>query len=139
MKTLYLRSLEELERVAEEFIRLINNHKVLAFYGEMGAGKTTFIKTVCRMLGVTENITSPTFSIVNEYIAKENKLIYHFDCYRLKNLKEAYDIGAEEYLYSGNLCFIEWPEIIEDLLPDHTLKINLKVLANQQREIILHV
>lgn len=135
MKTLYLTSLSELENTGKEFISLMGENKVFAFYGEMGAGKTTFIKTVCQLLGVEENITSPTFAIVNEYITRENSLIYHFDCYRLKNIQEAHDIGAEEYFYSGNVCFIEWPEKIDDLLPGNVVSVKISVLPDQQREI----
>ena len=137
MKTLQLKSLHQLEEVASEFIRLMDAGTVFAFYGEMGAGKTTFIKAVCRLLGVEENITSPTFAIVNEYIAANDSLIYHFDCYRLKNLKEAYDIGAEEYFYSGNICFVEWPEKIEDLLPANTVNVKITVQAHQKRVITI--
>ena len=135
MNTLYLKSLDQLETVAKEFIKLMNDHYVFAFYGDMGAGKTTFIKAVCRLLGVEENITSPTFAIVNEYITNKDSLIYHFDCYRLKNIQEVYDIGAEEYFYSGNICFVEWPERIEDLLPGNTTLVKIKVLPDQERQI----
>lgn len=137
MNTLHLKTLSQLEKVASEFIQHMNNKTVFAFYGNMGAGKTTFIKAVCRLLGVKENITSPTFAIVNEYLAANDTLIYHFDCYRLKNLKEAYDIGAEEYFYSGHLCFIEWPEKIEDLLPSNVVNITINVLPNEERQIII--
>ena len=135
MKKIALYSLNELESAASQFIGIMGNHKVFAFYGEMGAGKTTFIKIVCQLLGVKENITSPSFSIVNEYIAENNSSIYHFDCYRLKNIEEAFNIGAEEYFYSGNLCFIEWPEKIEELLPDTAVHIKISVDANEQRTI----
>ena len=137
MNTLQLKSLNQLEEVATAFIKQMDNRTVFAFYGEMGAGKTTFIKAVCRLLGVSENITSPTFAIVNEYIAANDSLIYHFDCYRLKNLKEAYDIGAEEYFYSGNVCFVEWPEKIEDLLPANTVNVKIEVQPNQERLITI--
>lgn len=137
MNTLHLKSLNQLENAAREFITHMNDQTVFAFYGDMGAGKTTFIKAICQLLGVKENITSPTFAIVNEYIAENDSLIYHFDCYRLKNLKEAYDIGAEEYFYSGHLCFIEWPEKIENLLPANTVNVRIKVLSNKERQITL--
>lgn len=135
MKTIPLNTLNDLEPAAKQFIELMGNHKIFAFYGEMGAGKTTFIKTICRLLGVKDNITSPTFAIVNEYISKNNSSIFHFDCYRLKNTEEAFNIGAEEYFYSGSLCFIEWPEKIEELLPDTAVRVKISVEANQRRSI----
>jgi len=135
MEAIKINSLTELKKAAQQFIRLIGDHKVFAFYGSMGAGKTTFIKAICKELGVLENITSPTFAIVNEYSANDNRIIYHFDCYRLKDNREAYDIGAEEYFFSGNLCFIEWPEKIEELLPAETVNINILVLEDESREI----
>ena len=137
MNTIKLNSLKGLQQAAEQFIAAIGQQKVFAFYGEMGAGKTTFIKAVCRHLGVTENITSPTFSLVNEYFTEKGNTIYHFDCYRLKNIQEACDIGVEEYFYSNNLCFIEWPEKIEDLLPLNRVDVNINVLDNGKREISL--
>lgn len=139
MVKIELNSLDQLETAANQFIDLIGNNNVFAFHGEMGAGKTTFIKKVCRLLGVEENITSPTFAIVNEYFTTSDQSIYHFDCYRLKNTKEAYDIGAEEYFYSGNLCLIEWPERIEDLLPQTTVVVNINVLPSGEREILVHI
>ena len=111
-------SLENINESATEFIKLIGEEKVFAFNGNMGAGKTTFIKSICEELGVKETINSPTFSIVNEYEATDGRTIYHFDCYRIETLEEAMEIGVEEYLYSGNLCFIEWSENIAPLLPD---------------------
>lgn len=117
----------------------MGNNKVFAFYGEMGAGKTTFIKAVCRALGVTDNITSPTFALVNEYLDKNGSPIYHFDCYRLKSIAEAYDIGAEEYLYSNQVCFIEWPEKIEEMLPLNRVVVSIIVLPNLQREITINM
>lgn len=110
--------------------------KILLFYGEMGAGKTTFIKAFCKVLGVEDNVSSPTFSIVNEYAYPEG-IIYHFDCYRLKNQTEALDLGMEEYLYSGNYCLIEWPEKIPDLLPENYLSISIEVQPDQQRKLTI--
>ena len=127
-------TLDDIQAAAQKLTGLIGNQKVLLFYGEMGAGKTTLIKQICKALGVTDNITSPTFSIVNEYRITTGK-IYHFDFYRLKNQTEAMDMGCEEYFYSGDYCFIEWPEMIPDLIPDAHLKISIKVLPNTQREI----
>jgi tRNA threonylcarbamoyladenosine biosynthesis protein TsaE len=135
MKTIQINSLKELDEAAQQLIGLMNNNKVFAFYGEMGAGKTTFIKSICRALGVTDNITSPTFALVNEYNTNNGQSVFHFDCYRIKNTEEAYDIGAEEYFYSNQLCFIEWPEKIEELLPAKRVDVTIKVVSNTKREI----
>ena len=110
-------SLEEINEAAKKFINTIGSNNVFAFYGRMGAGKTTFIKAVCEELGVKDVITSPTFAIVNEYTDGKGLPIYHFDFYRIKKLEEVYDMGYSDYFDSGNLCFLEWPELIEDLLP----------------------
>ena len=120
---LKIRNLSEIKIVAKQFIDRIGNEKVFAFYGSMGAGKTTFIKAVCEELGVKETITSPTFAIINEYKDGEGNSIYHFDFYRIHKLEEAFDFGYEDYFYSGNLCFIEWPELVEPLLPGNTVKV----------------
>lgn len=117
----------------------MGENTVFAFYGNMGAGKTTFIKAICSELGVSENITSPSFALINEYISKNNRLLYHFDCYRLKDIREAYDIGADEYFYSGELCFIEWPEKIEELLPPDKVNVSILVLPNESREITINI
>ena len=116
-------SLESIREAAREFIQHIGEHRVFAFYGEMGAGKTTFIKAICEELGVEDVITSPTFAIVNEYSLADGDCIYHFDFYRIKKLEEVYDMGYEDYFYSGSLCFIEWPELIEELLPDDAVRV----------------
>jgi tRNA threonylcarbamoyladenosine biosynthesis protein TsaE len=137
MDSILIDNLSALPSAAESFIKKMNGYSVFAFYGEMGAGKTTFIKEVCQQLGVDENITSPSFALVNEYISSNGESIYHFDCYRLKGVEEAIDIGAEEYFYSGNLCFIEWPERIEDLLPPETIEVHITV-DNNRRTITLH-
>lgn len=112
-------------------------HRVYAFYGQMGAGKTTFITQLCHDMGTTDVVNSPTFAIVNVYDAQEPHKgeVYHFDCYRLKDIREALDLGAEEYFYSGNYCFIEWPEMIEPLLPEDTVRIHIDVLANGERQL----
>lgn len=110
--------------------------RVFAFYGKMGAGKTTFIKAICEALGVEDVVTSPTFAIVNEYKTPQGA-IFHFDFYRIKNLREAYDIGCEEYFYSGCPCFIEWPELVEELLPEDIVKVNIEVLDDDSRLITL--
>ena len=133
MKQIHIHGLKDLQRAAADFVQIIDNHKVFAFSGEMGAGKTTFIKALCQSLGVSENITSPTFAIVNEYPASDGITIYHFDCYRLKNIREAYDLGAEEYFYSGYYCFIEWPEKIAELLPDDTVHVRITIQHDKSR------
>ena len=138
MDVISIKSTKELKAAAGQFVNLIGDRKIFAFYGGMGAGKTTFIKAICEELGVDENITSPTFALVNEYNASGGKLIYHFDCYRLKDVREAYDFGAEEYFYSGNLCFVEWPEIIEQLLPDDAVEVKISVLPDESREVIIN-
>ena len=132
---LQITSLEEIGTVAEEFVRLaMQEDTVFAFNGQMGAGKTTFIKALCEALGVSETVTSPTFSIVNEYRADETgELIYHFDFYRIKKLEEAYDMGCEDYFYSGAVCFIEWPELVEDLLPGNTVWVDIRVNDDETR------
>jgi len=122
----------EITTAAQKLINYSDNQKIFLFYGDMGAGKTTFIKSLCEQLGIHETVTSPTFSIVNEYRGKEAK-IYHFDFYRLKNPNEALDMGYEEYFYSGDYCFIEWPEKISGLLPPHYVRIDIHVLDNNER------
>lgn len=133
MNTLELKTLSEINAVAREFLNLIGNRKIIAFYAEMGAGKTTFIKALCEELGVIDLVNSPTFSIVNDYLTKTNQHIYHFDFYRLETVSDAINIGTEEYLYSGNICLIEWPNIAEDLLPDTALKVQIKVNSESTR------
>ncbi len=127
-------TLSDLPAAAQQLVAFAGTEKIFVFHGDMGAGKTTFIKSLCEALGVKEAVTSPTFSIVNEY-RSENVKIYHFDFYRLKNQTEALDMGAEEYFYSGNYCFIEWPEKIPDMLPLHYINLSLKVLNDGSREI----
>ncbi|TCC95105.1 tRNA (adenosine(37)-N6)-threonylcarbamoyltransferase complex ATPase subunit type 1 TsaE [Pedobacter hiemivivus] len=121
-----------LENAAKRIIEATQDDQIFIFEGEMGAGKTTLIKALAKELGVTKVVTSPTFSIVNEYDAN-GKVIYHFDFYRIKNLQEAYDIGYEEYFYSGNICFIEWPEKIAPLLPLHFVKIEISAQNENDR------
>ena len=121
-----INSLEDIDEAARTSAANMGSSKVFAFYGSMGAGKTTFIKALCRQMGVDDVITSPTFSIVNEYHrAGGSGVIYHFDFYRIKRLDEVYDMGYEEYFYSGSPCFIEWPELIEDLLPEDAVKVTI--------------
>ncbi|RAJ34304.1 tRNA (adenosine(37)-N6)-threonylcarbamoyltransferase complex ATPase subunit type 1 TsaE [Pedobacter cryoconitis] len=125
--------LEELGSAAEALLSFAGNEKIFAFEGEMGAGKTTFIKVLCQKLGVTDVVNSPTFSIVNEYAAPGNQVIYHFDFYRIKNLQEVFDIGYEEYFYSGNICLIEWPQRIAELLPETYIEVEITALSEDKR------
>lgn len=121
-----IKSLDSIHETAREFIKNMGTGHVFAFYGKMGAGKTTFIKAVCEELGVDDVITSPTFAIVNDYTSsKDDSHIFHFDFYRIKKLEEVYDMGYEDYFYSGSLCFIEWPELIEDILPGDAVKVTI--------------
>ena len=124
---------------ALEILRAVEPHRVLAFDGQMGAGKTTFIKKLCEEMGTDDVVNSPTFAIVNVYDVERpyRGEVYHFDCYRLKDIREAMDFGAEEYLYSGNYCFIEWPEMIEPLLPDDTVYIRIVPQENGDRKLII--
>jgi len=129
-----IESEKELPEVAKKALELAGEKKVFAFYGAMGVGKTTFIRALCQELGVSGIVNSPTFAIVNEYTAPENEIIYHFDFYRIEHPEEAFDLGYEEYFYSGNYCFIEWPEKIENLLPEYVFSIKIDILGNQKRE-----
>ena len=130
--------LDNIREAAKQFIANIGDSTVFAFYGNMGAGKTTFVKAVCEELGVDDVITSPTFSIVNEYRSEQTgELIYHFDFYRVKKIEEVYDMGFEDYFYSGALCFIEWPELCEEVLPDDTVKVSINEEPDGSRTITL--
>lgn len=135
MKTINISSLADLPRAAREFVEAMDDSTVFAFYGDMGAGKTTFINALCSELGVTEDVAnSPSFSIVNEYRSDTTaELIYHFDLYRLNNLDEALDMGIEDYFDSGALCLLEWPERVEELLPDDTVRVKLFVNDDDSR------
>ena len=129
-----INSLNSIKEAAQQFIAAMEDNTVFAFYGKMGAGKTTFIKAICEELGVTDVINSPTFAIVNEYRSDETgELIYHFDFYRIKRLAEVYDMGYEDYFYGRGLCFIEWPELIEELLPEDTVRVNIEEQADGSR------
>ena len=145
-----IKDIDHIREAAREFINQIGQHTVFAFYGKMGAGKTTFIKAVCEELGVKDVITSPTFAIVNEYevsnasqpvaptpqpLALNSTHIYHFDFYRIKRIEEVYDMGYEDYFYSGSLCFIEWPELAEELLPDDAVRVSIEEQADGSRTI----
>ena len=131
-------SLDNIREAAKQFIAAMEDNTVFAFYGKMGAGKTTFIKAICEELGVTDVINSPTFAIVNEYRSDETgELIYHFDFYRIKKLDEVYDMGYEDYFYSGALCFIEWPELVEEVLPGDAVKVIIEEMEDGIRSIRL--
>ncbi|MFN0256194.1 tRNA (adenosine(37)-N6)-threonylcarbamoyltransferase complex ATPase subunit type 1 TsaE [Pedobacter ureilyticus] len=127
-----INSASELPTVAKELLTYAEGQKFFIFEGDMAAGKTTFIKSFCEAIGVEDVVSSPTFSIVNEYESNDGP-VYHFDFYRLKNLQEAYDIGYEEYFYSGNYCLIEWPSKVEELLPEEYIKVEITVTGNEQR------
>lgn len=134
MTTIQINNIENIHEAAREFIHQIGDARVFAFYGKMGAGKTTFIKAICEELGCQDVITSPTFAIVNEY-SSDTTPIYHFDFYRIKKLEEVYDMGYEEYFYSGALCLIEWPELIEEILPDDAIRVNINEQEDGSRTI----
>ena len=129
-----IKDLEHIREAAQEFISHMGDCRVFAFYGSMGAGKTTFIKAVCEELGVTDVVTSPTFAIVNEY-ETSSRPIFPFDFYRIKKLEEVYDMGYEDYFYSDALCFIEWPELIEEVLPAEAVKVTITEKADGTRTI----
>ena len=132
--TIDVPTLEALPRAAEELLTAVGNRRVLLFYGDMGAGKTTFISTICRQLGVTDVASSPTFAIVNEYGSADGP-VYHFDFYRIRSEQEAYDLGYEDYFYSGAYCFVEWPEKIPNLLPEDAVSIHITATAEGHRRI----
>ncbi|MCR4619935.1 MAG: tRNA (adenosine(37)-N6)-threonylcarbamoyltransferase complex ATPase subunit type 1 TsaE [Paludibacteraceae bacterium] len=129
-------SIDDLKTAARKLLDLAGTRRVFAFDAPMGAGKTTFIKALCECLGVTEYVTSPTFAIINEY-QSGTRPVFHFDLYRLRNLNEALDIGIEDYLDSGEYCFIEWPDVVNDLLPEDTLIVQIKVNEDNSRTVIL--
>lgn len=130
-----IESLDKIDAAALSFIQNMGDNTVFAFRGEMGVGKTTFIKAICENLGVSDVINSPTFAIVNEYRSDSGELIYHFDFYRINKVEEAFDFGYEDYFYSGSLCFIEWPEKVESLLPNDTVNVHIKVLEDGSRSV----
>jgi tRNA threonylcarbamoyladenosine biosynthesis protein TsaE len=131
-----IKGIKDLKQAATALLTFAADEKIFLFEGDMGAGKTTFIKVIAETLGVEDLVSSPTFSIVNEYLGKSGR-IYHFDFYRIKDVQEAYDIGYEEYFYSGDLCLVEWPEKIAVLLPPHYIKIEIQVTGPDQRMISL--
>ena len=131
--TITIKDISCLADAAQEFIAQMGESRIFAFYGTMGAGKTTFVKALCEAMGVTDTVNSPTFAIVNEYDTPSGRPIYHFDFYRIKRLAEVYDMGYEDYFYGRGLCFIEWPELIEELLPEDTVRVNIEELADGRR------
>ena len=133
--TIKIKGLEDYPQAAREFIGQMQGARVFAFYGKMGSGKTTLIKSICEELGVEDSINSPTFAIVNEYEDREHRTIFHFDFYRIKSLEEVYNMGYEEYVYSDAICFMEWPELIEELLPEETTKVYLEENGQGEREV----
>jgi tRNA threonylcarbamoyladenosine biosynthesis protein TsaE len=134
-KKILIRSVENIEEAAGEFLMKKPANMVVALYGEMGAGKTTFTKALCKVLGVVDGVNSPTFNLINEYRTDKGEVVYHFDFYRINKLEEAFDIGFEEFIESGNLCIIEWPEKIEQILPSDTLRVKISVLKDGSREL----
>ena len=138
MTTITIKDIDHIEEAAREFIKNMGDDTVFAFYGKMGAGKTTFIKALCKLLGVEDEVNSPTFAIINEYRSQTTaELIYHFDFYRIKKLDEVYDLGYEDYFYSGALCFIEWPELVEELLPLDARKVTITENSDGSRTLSL--
>ncbi len=137
IKTIRVDSPAGLETAARQILKTFPRQRIFAFYGEMGAGKTTFIRTFCRLLGVSEEVSSPTFALVNEYDGAHGP-VYHFDFYRIEHISEVYDIGYEEYFYSGEYCLLEWPEKITELLPEKFVYLRIKITGEQQRMICYH-
>ena len=134
MKEIVIDSLDELKDVAEAVIESLEGRNVVALFGAMGAGKTTLISAIMEYLGSTDNVTSPTFALVNQYNTATNEPVYHFDFYRINRIEEAFDMGYEEYFYSGDLCLVEWPELIEDLLPEDAMVVRIEVLSPTERK-----
>lgn len=133
MNEVRIADLADLDRAAKEFLSKLGENRLVAFFAPMGAGKTTFTTALCKALGVRDSVCSPTFTIVNEYRTADDEPVFHFDFYRLKNQGEALDIGLYDYLDSGSLCLMEWPENIEELLPEETVKVRIKVNPDQSR------
>lgn len=126
---------KDLKTAAEKLLSNYSGQRVFAFYGKMGAGKTTFIQAICKALGSDDNVTSPTFALINEYKTRSQQSIFHFDFYRIKNLEEVFDMGYEDYFYSGEYCLIEWPELVEPLLPENIIRIYIEVNNDETRTI----
>jgi tRNA threonylcarbamoyladenosine biosynthesis protein TsaE len=135
MKTISIKSLDTLDQAADTFLEAIGGKNIIAFSGEMGAGKTTLIQALCKSLGVRSEVNSPTFSLVNQYFTEDGQSIFHFDLYRIEDPSELFDMGYEEYFFSGDLCFIEWPEKASHLIPEEALRVKIQVKADQSREL----
>lgn len=133
MKSIAITSLKDLDQAAGNFLDSMGEAKIIAFSGEMGAGKTTFIQALCKKLGVTAEVNSPTFSLVNQYFTSEGRSVFHFDLYRIEDPAELFDMGYEEYFYSGEICFIEWPEKANHLIPEEALRVKILVGENEAR------
>lgn len=133
MRQITIDSLSDLPKVAELVLESLNGRNVVAFFAPMGAGKTTLISTLMESLGSEDIVTSPTFALVNQYYTAEREPVYHFDFYRINSINEAFDMGYEEYFYSGDLCLVEWPEKVEQLLPDDTMVIKIEILDENTR------
>ncbi|MCK4747174.1 MAG: tRNA (adenosine(37)-N6)-threonylcarbamoyltransferase complex ATPase subunit type 1 TsaE [Bacteroidales bacterium] len=136
MRTIAIPSLDQVDMAAEEFLKSSGEVAIIAFSGELGAGKTTFIQSICRVLGVTGEVNSPTFSLVNEYFTPDGTSVFHFDLYRIEGPDELFDMGYEEYFFSGDRCFIEWPEKASHLIPDDALRVEIRVLDDGNRELV---
>ena len=139
MVSVKITNLSEIRPAARKFLAVVKGKKIFAFYGAMGAGKTTFIKAICEELGSLDSVTSPTFTIVNEYITSNHDLLFHFDFYRIKTAEELFDFGFEEYISSGKYCFMEWPEKAEEALPPDTIVVRINVDPDSVRNIIIEI
>lgn len=137
MLEIKIKSLDGIADAARQFVDAMGENKVFAMFGPMGVGKTTFVKAVCEILGVEDTITSPTFAIINEYRTNTGDQIFHFDFYRIRKVEEVYDMGYEDYVYSGAVCFLEWPELIEELLPEDAVRVTLSEEEDGTRTITL--
>ena len=135
-KTFYISGIEQLTEVSDYLLSLRDKSDIIAFYGPMGAGKTTLIKNLCHRMDVTDEVNSPTFAIVNEYVTTAGESVYHFDFYRIKKMEEVFDIGYDTYFDSGNLCLIEWPEMIEPLMPDHYIRVDIRLGETDDSRVI---
>ncbi|MDP3432709.1 MAG: tRNA (adenosine(37)-N6)-threonylcarbamoyltransferase complex ATPase subunit type 1 TsaE [Bacteroidota bacterium] len=131
-----IKDISALQETAKQLLNYFPEDRIFALYGGMGAGKTTFIKAICHELGSNDYVTSPTFALINEYSTNEGAVIYHFDFYRIKKLEEAFDLGYEDYIYSGNYCFIEWPEMIESLLPEGVVEVRITEVEHGKRLVV---